>query len=399
MRNMLWIISGLVLAMVTSGVQAQTMPRSRGDRGRFSTARPDNERSPSMSRVATSSRTTDKQSPRGATPVKRDPVVKHLPIVTRQADLRPGVGSVPSGKKSADRGKLRDFVPPPGSHDRTVARPTVVTTRRPTVVTTRRPTVVTTRRPTVVTPLRRPSIYHAPVTVARKPSVYRPAWGRTTPFTATWYKTRVVQLPPRRSRHYYPWLYNQSGHGASHWWTRAAMATLAKWMHHRWTRPVYYVYGLDGNVYYQGNMVYVDGVRYSTADNYYRQARAIALAVPNLDDAAAARLEWRPLGVFAITRQGLNQTQQSCIQLAVTREGLIGGTYFNEATGTSRPIEGSVDQATQRVAWTFADGRNTDFVVESSFYNLTQDQVPVLVHFGPERVQEGLLVRVEAPAQ
>lgn len=383
MRNMLWIISGLVLALVTSGVQAQAMPRSRGDRGRFSTARPDNERSPSMSRVATSSRTTDKRDQRRTTPVKREPVVKHPPVVTRRADLRPGVGSVPSGKRNADRGKLKDFVPPPGSYGRTAPRPTVVTTRRPTVVTTHR----------------RPSIYHPPVTVARKPSVYRPAWGRTTPFTATWYKTRVVQLPTRRSKHYYPWLYNQSGHGASHWWTRAALATLAKWMYHRWTRPVYYVYGLNGNVYYQGTMVYVDGVRYSTADNYYRQARAIALVVPNLDDATAARLEWRPLGVFAITRQGLNQTQQSCLQLAVTREGLIGGTYFNEATGTSRPIEGSVDQATQRVAWTFADGRNTDFVVESSFYNLTQDQVPVLVHFGPERVQEGLLVRVEAPAQ
>ena len=468
MRNRLWTISGLVLALVTAGVQAQPMPRGRSG-GRFSTARPDDERSPSMSRVAPSPRATGRSDPRRTTPVKRAPVapvkrapvapvkrapvvpvkrapvvpvkrapvVKHPPAAAPRAGLRPGVGYVPSGTRQADRGKLKDFVPPPGSHSRTVARPPspatyrppaprtrtpapvvathrppvvttrrppvvtthrppVVTTYRPPVVTTRRPPVVTTHRPPVVTPRRRPSIYQPPVTVARTPAVYRPTWGRQTPFTTTWYQTRVAHVPTRRSRYYYPWQYNRPGHGASHWWARATLATLANWMRHRWDRPVYYVYGLDGNVYYQGTTVYVDGVRHSTADDYYRQARAIALAVPNLDDAAAARLEWYPLGVFAITRQGVSATQ-SYVQLAVTREGQIGGTYFNQATGTSRPIEGSVDQASQRAAWTFADGRNTDFVVETSFHNLTQDQVPVLVHFGPERAQEGLLVRVEAP--
>ena len=398
MRNRLWTISGLVLALVTAGVQAQPMPRGRAG-GRYSTARPDNGRSPSMSRVATPPRPTTPVKPAPPAPVKPAPPapvkpappapVVHPPAVTPRADLRPGVGYVPSGTRHADHGKLKDFVPPPGSHGRTVA-PSPATYRPPAPV-------VATHRPPVVTPHRRPSIYQPPVTVARPPAVYRPTWGRQTPFTPTWYQTRVVYVPTRRSRYYYPWQYNRPGDGASYyWWTRATPATLANWMRHRWDRPVYYVYGLHGNVYYQGTAVYVDGVRYSTADDYYRQARAIALAVPNLDDAAAARLEWYPLGVFAITRQGVSATQ-SYVQLAVTREGQIGGTYFNQATGTSRPIEGSVDQASQRAAWTFADGRNTDFVVETSFHNLTQDQVPVLVHFGPERVQEGLLVRVEAP--
>jgi len=161
---------------------------------------------------------------------------------------------------------------------------------------------------------------------------------------------------------------------------------------------VYYVYGTGGNVFYEGGVVYVDRAYCSTADAYYQQARAIALSAPDLDEASAARLEWLPLGVFAITREGVTQTN-TYVQLSVTREGIIGGTYFNEATGVSRPLEGMVDKNTQRAAWMFADGGNTEFVVETSCYNLTRDEVPVLVHFGPDRTQPGLLIRMQPPAQ
>jgi hypothetical protein len=161
---------------------------------------------------------------------------------------------------------------------------------------------------------------------------------------------------------------------------------------------VYYSYGSGGNVYYENNNVYVNGEQTATADEYYEQASEIADAAPEIDDAQAEKIEWLPLGVFAYLQKGVSQTN-SYLQLAVSKEGVIGGTFFNEATNSSRPVEGTVDKKTQRAAWTFADGKNTEIVVETSIYNLTKDRTPVLVHFGAEKVEQAELVRVEAPKE
>jgi len=52
---------------------------------------------------------------------------------------------------------------------------------------------------------------------------------------------------------------------------------------------------------------------------------------------------------------------------------------------------------TQRVA--FRMGDNDTLVAETGLYNLTQDEVPLLVHFGTEQTQTYLLVRLEEPAE
>ena len=397
MRNTLWITSLLVLALLTAGAFGQGLPRGRSG-GRFGHSRSDDDRSPSMSRVRTPSRSHRDGADRGRRvgvtprkPVVFTPPAKPVPPRSRR-DLRPGVGTVPSGRKHSDRGGLSGFLQLPGSGGRIVVRPSAPPTRRPPARPVfRPPSPRTTHR------LPAPSIHKPPPRVHKR-LVYRPSWNRKTPFTPSWYKTRVLPVTPRRTARYHPWVSDRPGYRPGHWWAHAAPTVLTNWLRHRWTRPVYYVYGPKGNVFYRQNVVYVDGASYSTADAYYQQARAIALAAPDLNEAAAAMLEWQPLGVFAITRKGVTQTN-TYLQLAVTREGIIGGTYFNEATGSSRPIEGTVDKNTQRTAWTFADRKNTEFVVETSFYNLTQDEVPVLVHFGPDRTQEGLLIRMESPAQ
>jgi hypothetical protein len=36
-------------------------------------------------------------------------------------------------------------------------------------------------------------------------------------------------------------------------------------------------------------------------------------------------------------------------------------------------------------------------VVESGLYNLTNDEVPVLVHFGPDRQEPRTLIRLKQP--
>ena len=82
-------------------------------------------------------------------------------------------------------------------------------------------------------------------------------------------------------------------------------------------------------------------------------------------------------------------------QLAVNKEGIIRGNYYDALMDTSTEVYGSVDPKTQRAAWTIGDKKTTVF--ETGIYNLTKDQTPVLVHFGKDKTQQWLLVRVEKP--
>jgi hypothetical protein len=59
------------------------------------------------------------------------------------------------------------------------------------------------------------------------------------------------------------------------------------------------------------------------------------------------------------------------------------------------PVTGSVDKKTQRVALKIEG--NDSVVVETGLYNLTNDEVPVLVHFGPDRQEPRTLIRLKQP--
>ena len=85
------------------------------------------------------------------------------------------------------------------------------------------------------------------------------------------------------------------------------------------------------------------------------------------------------------------------IELAISKQGVLAGTYFNEATGVSRPLKGTYDPKSQRVAIGLADGENTDLVLETGLNNLTQDEAPGLLHFGTDESTAILLVRLKAP--
>jgi hypothetical protein len=47
----------------------------------------------------------------------------------------------------------------------------------------------------------------------------------------------------------------------------------------------------------------------------------------------------------------------------------------------------------------FRIGESENIVVETGLYNLTQEEAPALVHFGTEKVEDWLLVRLEASEQ
>jgi hypothetical protein len=83
------------------------------------------------------------------------------------------------------------------------------------------------------------------------------------------------------------------------------------------------------------------------------------------------------------------------MQLAVDKAGDIGGNYYNSLSDQTVAIHGSVYKKSQRAAWTI--GNNTTTVFETGIYNLTEAQSSVLVHFGKEKTQTWLLVRLDQP--
>jgi hypothetical protein len=127
---------------------------------------------------------------------------------------------------------------------------------------------------------------------------------------------------------------------------------------------------------------------------YIQQAEAIALSEPEIKPAAK---DWMPLGVFAITKDGepTGAEPTMFLQLALSKQGVLNGTFQNTATNTVKAVEGMVDKQTQRAAWT-VQGESRP-LMEAGIANLTQDSTAVLVHFPDNTTQRALLVRLEKP--
>jgi hypothetical protein len=83
------------------------------------------------------------------------------------------------------------------------------------------------------------------------------------------------------------------------------------------------------------------------------------------------------------------------MQLQIAEDGTIGGTYYNSVSESTQTLQGAVDKETQRAAWSVGDKSQT--IVETGLYNLTKDEAPALLHFGTEKTQNWLLVRMDEP--
>jgi len=176
------------------------------------------------------------------------------------------------------------------------------------------------------------------------------------------------------------------------YWAGAAWGNLSGWVDSGWSEPIYYDYG--ENVYYDQGQVYYGDQVVCTEPEYVEQAEAIALSVPETKPAAK---DWMPLGVFAITQDGepTGADPTMFIQLAISKQGVINGTFQNTATKSTKAIEGMADKQTQRAAWTI-QGESRP-LMEVGIGNLTKDTAPALVHFPDDTTQRCLLVRLEKP--
>ena len=181
--------------------------------------------------------------------------------------------------------------------------------------------------------------------------------------------------------------------GNVNWWRWAPWGSIASWIPWGWSQPIYYNYG--DNVYYQDDMVYYGDQPVCSADEYTQQAQAIATSIP--PDIQPAAEDWLPLGVFALTQDGQSASDEptTFLQLAVSKQGIISGTFQNTATGVVKTVEGMVDKQTQRAAWT-AEGE-TRPLMETGLSNLTQDTAGVLVHFASGDTQRWMMARLNDP--
>jgi hypothetical protein len=188
-----------------------------------------------------------------------------------------------------------------------------------------------------------------------------------------------------------------SHHRPWYWWDTCSAPRLTAFVTLGWPQPLFWDYGPGEYIFVNDGVVYVNGVWFEPAPVFYQDALIVAQRAPVWTPAQAAIVEWLPLGVFAVTRDGVADNNL-LVQLAVTKEGVIGGNVFNQATGASFAVTGSVDKDSQRAVWTYQDEANAQMVMESSIYNLTQGECTALVHYGPQNLQVIELVRLEQPA-
>jgi len=162
-----------------------------------------------------------------------------------------------------------------------------------------------------------------------------------------------------------------------------------------------YWYGTD--LTYVGNDVCLNGQPIASADEYFQSAADLvqtgaAAQVPSQPQPTSnsgkdsANAEWLPLGVFEAVPAG-EKSSKMLMQLAVNKQGIIRGNYFNTGDDNTQLIQGAVDKQTARVAWVVADKK--DVVFDTGLYNLTQDESPILVHFGKDKNEQWTLIRLK----
>jgi hypothetical protein len=205
------------------------------------------------------------------------------------------------------------------------------------------------------------------------------------------------------NEHPHPWggwhySYAFARYPAYDWWRIPTWNALTSWF--TWAapaicvQPIYYDYGPGGNVVYQDKQVFVGEQGVASVADFAQSAAALATVPPPENEEQAAQAEWMPLGTFTVSSSENDTDPSRVLQLAVDKAGVISGTLYNQKTDRTVTVQGQVDKETQRVAFRFGE---SDVVAETGLYNLTQHEVPLLVHFGDTRVDNYLLVRLDAP--
>ena len=135
--------------------------------------------------------------------------------------------------------------------------------------------------------------------------------------------------------------------------------------------------------------------KWSAGAEEYSQTAAELAAVDPTELTAVTPEDWMALGTFSLAVTDDEVDPARVIQLALSKNGLISGTIYNRKSGNTYMVQGRVDQETQRLAFTIGDDSGT--VLETGIFNLTQDESPLLCHFGGGQTQVYTLARLPMP--
>lgn len=102
--------------------------------------------------------------------------------------------------------------------------------------------------------------------------------------------------------------------------------------------------------------------------------------------------DFLPLGVFALLGEN-QQDATAMLQLAVSRDGILRGTYYDILTDQEQAIQGAVDKKTQRVA--FTAGSNGPVMFETKLSNLTQAKGAITLQFASGQTKQWTLARYD----
>ena len=172
-------------------------------------------------------------------------------------------------------------------------------------------------------------------------------------------------------------------------WATATPQALAGWCGMGGT-PQYFAYG--NNVVVADGRVFVNGTDVGTPEQYAQQAAALA----GQGRSATPSEPWMPLGVFALA-QGAEGTSNQVFELAISKDGVIRGNFWEPLQDTNSIVYGKADKTAFRAAWSVGDSQKVVF--ETGIYNLTSVHTPLLVHFGDEKTRQWLLVRLDQAKQ
>ncbi len=213
-------------------------------------------------------------------------------------------------------------------------------------------------------------------------------------------RDRIRELYYRQNHPFvYWWHYMWTRHPVWSWWRVTAPYRWANWSSvtswcgysGSYAEPVTYEY-TDEGAYANGKEVVVD-------DEYSKQAHELAAAGAQLlqqkvDAQEADKLEWLPLGVFALCKSE-DGDPTMFLQLAISREGIVAGSFANTTNNENLSVQGGADRESTRLAVTIGD--QDDVVVETGLYNVTEAQSSALIHYQDGTRENWLLVKMPDP--
>jgi hypothetical protein len=102
------------------------------------------------------------------------------------------------------------------------------------------------------------------------------------------------------------------------------------------------------------------------------------------------------LGVFKLSPKG-QPNAWAMLNLAVSKSGVVRGTYYDILSDEEQPVQGAVDKATQRVAFTI--GAQGTIVFETLLPNLTSDSGSITLQYNDGTKSQWTLARQQPAAR